>query len=345
MFTIKDAVRRVVGRKDLSYDEARDVMRAMMEGECTPIMTAAYLAALSEKGETVDEIAGSAYEMRAHALRLPGDYSDALEIVGTGGDMSGTFNISTTSAFVVAACGVRVAKHGNRAASSRSGAADVLEAMGAVLDNEPEQSAKVIDGCGFVFMFAQKYHASMRYVASVRKELGIRTVFNLLGPLTNPAFAGSQFSGVYDASLVRPFAEVMDRLGIRNGLVVYGQDGIDEMSVCAPSSVCELRNGSFEEYVVEPEDFGFRRGDHRDLIGGDPSDNARITEGVLGGSILGTKRDAVLLNAAAGLYTAGKADSIDEGVDMAGEAIDSGEALERLKLYVGLTGGTYVDRS
>lgn len=341
--TINEAVSKIVSGKDLTFDEARDVMDAIMNGECTPVMISSYLTALATKGETVDEIAGSAYEMRAHAVRLPGDYSDALEIVGTGGDRSGTFNISTTSAFAIAANDVRVAKHGNRAASSKCGAADVLEALGARLDNPPEVSARIIDDCGFVFMFAQKYHLSMKYVAPIRKELGTRTVFNILGPLTNPAFAGSQFSGVYSEDLVRPFAGVLDRIGVRNGLVVYGRDGIDEMSVCAESKVCEVRNGQFDEYVVKPQDFGLPMSPHAELLGGDPAENAAITRGILGGRIKGGKRDAVLLNAAAGLYTVGKAKSIEEGIEMARNAIDSGQALSRLKRYVALTGGSYVD--
>ncbi len=342
--TINQAVSEIVSGKDLTFDEARDVMDSIMDGECSPVMISSYLTALATKGETVDEIAGSAYEMRAHATRLPGDYSDALEIVGTGGDGSGTFNISTTSAFVVAAEGVRVAKHGNRAASSMCGAADVLEALGARLDNPPEVSARIIDECGFVFMFAQRYHASMRHVAPVRRELGTRTVFNILGPLTNPAFAGSQFSGVYSEELVRPFAGVLDRIGVRNGLVVYGRDRMDEISVCADTRVCELRSGTFDEYVVRPQDFGLPMSPRGELAGGDPAVNAGITRGILGSAIRGGKRDAVLLNAAAGLYTVGKAGSIEEGLEMAGDAVDSGRALSCLKRYVALTGGRYVDR-
>ena len=298
-------------KEDLSFEESANVMDSIMNGECSPVMISSYLTALATKGETVDEIAGSATEMRNHALKLPGDHGNALEIVGTGGDRSGSFNISTTSSFVVASCGVPVAKHGNRAASSKCGAADVLEALGARLDLEPEQSAEVLEGCGFCFMFAQKYHTSMKYVAPVRREISIRTVFNILGPLTNPAFARNQLSGVYSESMVRPMTD--------------------------ETFCCELRNGEFREYVITPEQFGFTRGRHEDLVGGGPQENAAITRSILSGGERGTKRDAVLINAGAGLYTCGKAESISEGVDMAREAIDSGRALSCLDEYVRLT--------
>lgn len=324
-------------REDLSFEESANVMDSIMNGECSPVMITSYLTALATKGETVDEIAGSATEMRNHALKLPGDHGNALEIVGTGGDRSGSFNISTTSSFVVASCGVPVAKHGNRAASSKCGAADVLEALGARLDLEPEQSAEVLDGCGFCFMFAQKYHTSMKYVAPVRREIGIRTVFNILGPLTNPAFARNQLSGVYSESMVRPMTEVLQKMGVRNALVVYGRDGLDEISVCDETFCCELRNGEFREYVITPEQFGLTRGRHEDLVGGGPQENAAITRSILSGGERGTKRDAVLINAGAGLYTCGKTESISEGVDMAREAIDSGRALSYLDKYVRLT--------
>ncbi|MDO5852862.1 MAG: anthranilate phosphoribosyltransferase [Thermoplasmata archaeon] len=342
MTTINEAVAAIVSGRDLEYDEARAVMDAMMSGECSNTMIASYLTALAVKGETVDEIAASAAEMRAHGVKLPGDHSDALEIVGTGGDKSGSFNISTTSSFVVAACGVKVAKHGNRAMSSKSGAADVLEALGAKLDIPPEMSAKVLDECGFAFMFAQTYHTSMKYVAPVRKELGFRTVFNILGPLTNPASAGSQFSGVYSPSLIEPMARVLDKLGVRNALVVYGADGIDEMSVSAETECGEMRNGTFETYTVAPEDFGLARSPHDALIGGGPQENAAITRSILGGE-KGARRDAVLLNAGAGLYTVGKVKSIGDGIEAAASAIDSGEALRRMESFVKLTGGGDAD--
>ena len=337
MTVISEALVKLSHGEDLSFEKSSGVMDSIMNGECSPVMIAAYLTALAVKGETVDEIAGSATEMRNHALKLPGDHGDALEIVGTGGDRSGSFNISTTSAFVVASCGVPVAKHGNRAASSKCGAADVLEALGARLDLEPEQSAKVLDGCGFCFMFAQKYHTSMKYVAPVRKEMGIRTVFNILGPLTNPAFARNQLSGVYSEAMVRPMTEVLQKMGVRNALVAYGRDGLDEISACDETFCCELRDGEFREYVITPEQFGLCRGRREDLVGGGPQENAAITRSILSGEEKGAKRDAVLINAGAGLYTCGKAGSISEGVDMAREAIDSGRAVSCLDEYIRLT--------
>lgn len=336
MSAISEALVKLSRREDLGYDEARSVMDSIMTGDCSPVMISSYLTALALKGETVDEIAASAAEMRAHGLKLPGDHSDALEIVGTGGDRSGSFNISTTSAFAVAACGVRVAKHGNRAASSRCGAADVLEALGARIDLGPEESERVLDGCGFCFMFAQTYHASMRYVAPVRREIGIRTVFNILGPLTNPASAGSQLSGVYSEALVRPMAEVLDRLGVRNAMVVYGTDGLDELSVSAETRCCELRDGSFDEYTVTPEGLGLGRHPYSDLVGGGPEENAAIARSVLSGEE-GARRDAVLLNAGAGLYTVGRAPTLEAGISMAADAIDSGRASDLLDRYVALT--------
>ena len=297
------------------------------------------LTALAVKGETVDEIAASATEMRSHGLKLPGDHSDALEIVGTGGDRSGSFNISTTSAFVVASCGVPVAKHGNRAASSRCGAADVLEALGARIDLPPERTQEILRDCNFGFMFAQRYHDSMRYVAPVRKELGFRTVFNILGPLTNPAAAGSQLSGVYSKSMITPMARVLARMGVRNALVVYGVDGLDEISVSNITLCTEVRDGALQDYVLSPEDFGIKRHPHDDLLGGGPTENAAITRAVLSGQ-KGAKRDAVLVNAGAGLYTVGKVKSIRDGMEMAAQAIDSGDALRTLDRYVALTGAS-----
>lgn len=337
MTAISEAVSKLVMGRDLGFDEARTVMDSIMSGQCSDVAISAYLTALAQKGETVDEIAGSAAEMRAHSVKLPGDHSDDLEIVGTGGDKSGSFNISTTSAFVIAACGVRVAKHGNRAMSSRSGAADVLEALGARLDVSPEASERILDECGFAFMFAQRYHSSMRYVAPVRRELGFRTVFNILGPLTNPASAGNQLTGVYSESLIEPVANSLDRLGVRNALVVYGRDGIDELSVCTETVCGEMRNGSLDTYTVSPEDFGLTRSPHDSLLGGGPQDNAAITRAILSGRT-GPTRDAVLINAGAGLFTARKAGSIQEGIEMSRNAIDSGEAMRRLEMFVRLTG-------
>ncbi len=335
---MQDSLLKLSRGEDLGYEEAREDMDAIMSGQCTEVQIAAYLTALAVKGETVDEIAASASEMRAHGLKLPGDHRDALEIVGTGGDRSGSFNISTTSSFVVAACGVPVAKHGNRAASSKCGAADVLEALGARIDTEPEATAEILDGCGFAFMFAQKYHSSMRFVAPVRKALGFRTVFNILGPMTNPAEASHQLSGVYSPDMIMPMAEALGRLGVTDAMVVYGRDGLDELSVCDVTDVAEMRNGRIERYTVSPEDFGIARSSHSDLVGGDPAENAAITRSILNGS-KGAKRDAVLLNSGAGLFTARKAASIQEGIEMAADAIDSGEALKTMERYIALTKG------
>lgn len=336
MSRVTDALLKLSRHEDLDFDEARGVMDVIMSGECSPTLISAYLTALTVKGETVDEIAASAVEMRAHGLKLPGDHSDALEIVGTGGDRSGSFNISTTSAFVVAACGVPVAKHGNRAASSKCGAADVLEALGAKIDISPEDTQRILEDCGFGFMFAQRYHTSMKYVAPIRKELGFRTVFNILGPLTNPAAAGSQLSGVYSKAMVTPMARVLSKLGVRNAMVVYGVDGLDELSVSEITLVTEVRNGKLQDYVISPEDYGIKRHPHEELLGGGPAENAAITRKVLSGEI-GAKRDAVLLNAGAGLYTVGKVKSIRDGVETAAQAIDSGDALSTMERYIELT--------
>lgn len=339
MTTIKDAVSLIVSGKTLGFEEAASVMDQIMNGESTPALTSAYLTALAMRGETTDEIAGSAYEMRNHAIRLPGNHDDALEIVGTGGDRSGSFNISTTSAFVIASSGVKVAKHGNRAASSKSGAADVLEALGANIETTPEQTSGILDKSGFCFMFAQKYHSSMRYVAPIRKELGIRTIFNILGPLTNPAYAKNQFSGVYSKDMVRPFTEALVKLGIRNALVVHGTDCLDEISVSDETVCCEYRNGVFEEYSISPTDFGMKFHPHSEILGGSPADNAAITRAVLKGEDRGAKRDAVLLNSAGGLYITGKTKSIADGIELAEQLIDSGKAMECLDGYIRCTRG------
>ena len=337
MTTVKEAVSQITSGKTLSFDEAASVMDQIMNGESTPVLTSAYLTALAVRGETTEEIAGSAFEMRNHATKLPGNHTDALEIVGTGGDRSGSFNISTTSAFVIASAGVKVAKHGNRAASSKSGAADVLEALGANIETSPERTAEILDESGFCFMFAQKYHSSMKYVAPVRKELGIRTVFNILGPLTNPAFTKNQFSGVFSKDIVRPFAEALVKLGTENAMVVHGMDGLDEISVSGDTYCCESRHGTFDEYSISPVDFGMRIHPHSEILGGDPAVNAAITRSVLSGKDRGAKRDAVLLNSAGGLYTAGKVTSIEDGIELSKQMIDSGAAEKCLNRYVACT--------
>ena len=329
---IQEVTEKLMKQKDLTYEEANSVIDEIMSGETSQVQTAAFLAALSTKGETIEEITACAAAMRSHALPLK-HQMDLLEIVGTGGDGAMSFNISTTAALVIAAGGVKVAKHGNRAASSKSGAADCLEALGVKIDLEPKQCIQLLEHTGICFLFAQKYHASMKYVGPVRKELGVRTVFNLLGPLTNPAAANMQVMGVYAEEFVEPLARVLSGLGVRRGMVVYGQDMLDEISISAPTTVCEFDNGNFKTYIIKPEDFGLQRGKKEDLSGGTPQENAQITKAILNGE-KGAKRDAVLLNAGAGLYIAGKAKSMSEGVKMAGEIIDRGAAKEKLEEFI-----------
>lgn len=329
---IHEATAKVMQRKNLTYEEANSVIDEIMSGETSQVQTAAFLAALSTKGETIEEITACAAAMRAHALPLEHDM-DLLEIVGTGGDGAMSFNISTTSALVIAAGGVKLAKHGNRAASSKSGAADCLESLGVKIDLEPSQCIRLLEEIGICFLFAQKYHASMKYVGPVRKEIGVRTVFNLLGPLTNPASANMQVMGVYSEELVEPMARVLSGLGVKRGMVVYGQDRLDEISVSAPTTVCEFGDGNYKTYVIKPEDFGLHTGKKEDLVGGSPQENAEITKAILDGE-KGAKRDAVLLNAGAGLYVAGKADSMQKGVEMAAELIDSGAAKKKLEEFI-----------
>ena len=330
---IKEAIIKLSKKQDLAYAEAEAVMDEIMSGQATPVQMSSYLTALSLKGETIDEITASAAGMRAHCIKLLHNL-DVLEIVGTGGDGSNSFNISTTSSLVIAAGGVPVAKHGNRAASSKSGAADVLEALGVKITLTPERSAEILKKINICFLFAQNYHIAMKYVAPIRKELGIRTVFNILGPLSNPAGANMELMGVYDQSLVEPLAQVMANLGVNRGMVVYGQDSLDEISMCAPTSVCEIRDGKFTSYEITPEQFGYERCEKDALTGGTPAENAEITKAILKGEEKGPKRQAVCLNAGAALYIAGKAASIEEGVKLAESLIDSGAALKKLEEFV-----------
>ena len=330
---IKEAIIKLSKKQDLAYAEAEAVMDEIMSGQATPVQMSAYLTALALKGETIDEITASAAGMRAHCIKLLHNL-DVLEIVGTGGDGSNSFNISTTSSLVIAAGGVPVAKHGNRAASSKSGAADVLEALGVKITLTPERSAEILKKINICFLFAQNYHIAMKYVAPIRKELGIRTVFNILGPLSNPAGANMELMGVYDQSLVEPLAQVMANLGVNRGMVVYGQDSLDEISMCAPTSVCEIRDGKFTSYEITPEQFGYERCEKGALTGGTPAENAEITKAILKGEEKGPKRQAVCLNAGAALYIAGKAASIEEGVKLAESLIDSGAALKKLEEFI-----------
>lgn len=333
---IKEAIIKIVDKQDLTYDEAYEVMNEVMSGETSPTQNAAFLAALSTKStkaETIDEIAGCAAAMREHALKVEHDM-DVLEIVGTGGDNAHSFNISTTSALVIAAGGVKVAKHGNRAASSLCGTADCLEALGVNIDQTPEKCVELLKKVGICFFFAQKYHTSMKYVGAIRKELGIRTVFNILGPLTNPATPNMQFLGVYDESLVEPLARVLTSLGVKRGMVVYGTDKLDEISASSPTLICEFKDGEYQTYTITPEEFGMKTCEKDDLLGGTPAENAEITRAILKGEDKGPRRNAVLLNAGAALYIGDRTESFADGIRLAGELIDSGKALETLEAFI-----------
>ena len=332
---IQEAIKKIVNKEDLTYDEAYAVMNEIMSGETTPTQNAAFLAALSTKSakaETRDEIAGCAAAMRDHATPVETGM-DIFEIVGTGGDNAQSFNISTTSALVAAAGGMKVAKHGNRAASSKCGTADCLEALGVNINQSPVRCIELLNEAGMCFFFAQKYHTSMKYVGPIRKELGVRTVFNILGPLTNPGKPTMQLLGVYDEYLVEPLSQVLVSLGVKRGMVVYGMDKLDEISMSAPTKVSEIRDGWYKTYTIAPEDFGLTRCTKDDLKGGDPAENAQITIDILKGA-KGPKRDAVLMNAGASLYIGGKADSMAEGIKLAASIIDSGEALKTLNKMI-----------
>ena len=329
---IKEAILSLSKKQDLAYETAEMVMNEIMTGEATPVQMAAYLTALSLKGETTDEITASAFSMRSHCVRLLHD-EDALEIVGTGGDHANTFNISTTAAIIAAAAGVPVAKHGNRSASSKCGAADVLEALGVNLNISPEKSAGLLKNIGICFLYAQNYHIAMKYVAPIRRELAIRTVFNILGPLTNPAGAKMELMGVYDRELVEPLAQVLCNLGVKSAMVVCGEDGLDEISTSAPTFVCEVKDGWVRSYTITPEQFGLERCKKEDLIGGAPEENAEILKAVLNGE-KGAKRNAAVLNAAAALFVTGKYESIEAAVKVASDVIDNGEAMRKLNEFI-----------
>lgn len=332
---IKEAIIKLTNKENLSYEEAKTVMDEIMSGEASDIQKSAYLVALSMKGETIDEISGSAYAMREHAISFEHE-DDVLEIVGTGGDKSNSFNISTTSSFVISAAGIPIAKHGNRAASSKSGAADVLEALGIDITITPEKMMNVLKNEKICFMFAQVYHTAMKYVGPIRKELGIRTVFNILGPLTNPARANYQVMGVYSEALVEPMARVLNNLGIKKGMVVYGQDGLDEISISAKTTVCEFKNGEYKTYEIDPTKYGFTLATKDDIVGGTPSENAQITKAILNGE-QGPKTDAVLLNSAAGIYVAKDNISFEEAIQIARDTINSGKAKEKLQAFIDAT--------
>lgn len=332
---IQEAIVKIVDKQDLTYDEAYAVISEIMSGETSPTQNAAFLAALSTKStksETIEEITGCAQAMRDKATKLAHNL-DVMEIVGTGGDGAHSFNISTTTAIVCAAAGLKIAKHGNRAASSDCGTADCLEALGVNIRLEPEKCLELLEKVGICFFFAQKYHTSMKYVGGIRRELGIRTVFNILGPLTNPASPQRQLLGVYDPSLVEPLAQVLMKLGVKKGMVVYGQDKLDEISLCAPTTVSEFKDGWFRTFEITPEQFGFARCRHEDLRGGTPAENAAITREILAG-VTGHRRNAVLMNAGAALYIGDKAGSIADGIRLAADTIDSGRAAETLERFI-----------
>lgn len=337
---IKDAIIKLVNKGDLTYDEAKQVMLEIMKGETTATQNAAFLAApstKSTKAETIDEISGCAEAMRSLATPVPHPGMEVMEIVGTGGDGAHSFNISTTSAFVVAATGVKVAKHGNRAASSLCGTADCLEALGVNINQTPEKALEMLEKTNFCFLFAQKYHAAMRFVGPIRKELGFRTVFNILGPLTNPAKPEYFLLGVYDEYLVEPLAKVLASLGVKRATVVYGQARLDEISPVGPTTICELRDGYYRTTVIRPEDFGMTSGNKEELVGGVPEVNAQITRDILSGKTQGTRRNAVLLNAGTALFTAGRAETIADGIQLAARMIDSGKAMETLEKCIAVS--------
>ena len=337
---IKEAIIKLVNKGDLTYDEAKRVMLEIMKGETTATQNAAFLAALSTKStkaETIDEISGCAEAMRSLATPVPHPGLEVMEIVGTGGDGAHSFNISTTSAFVVAAAGVKVAKHGNRAASSLCGTADCLEALGVNINQAPEKALEMLEKTNFCFLFAQKYHAAMRFVGPIRKELGFRTVFNILGPLTNPAKPEYFLLGVYDEYLVEPLAKVLASLGVKRAAVVYGQAQLDEISPVGPTTICELRDGYYRTTVIRPEDFGMTSGNKEELVGGVPEVNAQITRDILSGKTQGTRRNAVLLNAGTALFTAGRAETIADGIQMATRMIDSGKAMETMEKCIAVS--------
>lgn len=328
---IKEAIAKVTKREDLDDEIMTAVMNEIMDGEATDAQKAAFLTALSMKGETIDEITSAARVMREHCERFLNDM-DVLEIVGTGGDGSNSINISTLASIVTSAAGIPVAKHGNRAASSKCGTADCLEALGVKIDITPARSAEILKELNICFLFAQKYHTAMRFVGGVRREMGVRTLFNCLGPLANPAGASMQLLGVYSEELVEPLARVLVNLGVKSAMVVYGLDSIDEISLSAPTTVCEAINGTFKSYVIKPEDYGFARCQKEDLVGGTPEENAAIARRILEGE-KGAKTDAVILNAGAAIHIA-KGCSIEEGIVIAREMIESGKALAQLEKFI-----------
>ena len=333
---IKEAIKKVVGKEDLTYDEAYTVMNEIMSGESSAVENAAYLAALSTKSsgmETIAEISGSAAAMRAHAELVEHDM-EVIDIVGTGGDHSGSINVSTTASFLAAAAGLKVCKHGNRAASSKSGTADCLEALGVNIDQPPEKVRMELGSVGMAFLFAQRYHQSMKHVGAIRRELGIRTVFNILGPLTNPARPTAMLLGVYSAHLLRPLANVLLGLGVKRALIVHGTDGMDEISIGAPTLIHEIADGWERSYEIHPEDFGITPAAKEAIRGGKPNENAAVTRAILSGEITDARADVCLLNAGAAIYIGGAAPSIADGIAAARQTIADGSALRKLEDFI-----------
>lgn len=333
---IQEATKKIIENRNLTEEEAEQVMNEIMTGQAAETNMAAFLTALRIKGETVEEISAFAKGMRAAGVKLKYD-GDLLEIVGTGGDEANSINISTTASIVVAAAGFKVGKHGNRSVSSKSGAADCLEALGVKLDIAPEKNAKILNQSNICFMFAQKYHSAMRFVGPVRKALGYRTVFNILGPLANPAGANHELLGVYDEKLIEPMAQVLHKLGVERAMVVFGKDGLDEISLSSDTICVELKHGEFRRYEITPEQFGFKRCKKEELVGGNPTVNAEIAKKILKGEETGAKADAVLLNAGVGIYLMQEGITIADGIQIARNTIESGKAYAKLEEFIALT--------
>ena len=332
---MNEYIKKLIEGQDLTIQEANAAMDTIMSGEATSAQIGSYLTALRMKGETIEEITGCAKGMRERCIQLVGK-GDLMDIVGTGGDCTNTFNVSTVSSFVVAAGGVKIAKHGNRSVSSKCGSADVLEALGVKLDLTKEQNESVLEKTGICFMFAPIYHSAMKYVAAPRKELGVRTIFNILGPLANPAYANLQVMGVYSEELVEPMAKVLSNLGVKRAMVVHGADGVDEVSICGLTKVCEVREDGLRSYMINPEELGLRLAKPEEIKGGLAEENKEIALSILRGE-KGAKRDMVLINSAVALYTALDDITLKECVEMAAELIDSGKTLEKMQDFVNAT--------
>lgn len=327
---IKSAIAKIVEKEDLTKEEATQVMNEIMEGEATEAQIASFITALRMKGETVEEITSCAQVMREHATFIRSE-GTIVDTCGTGGDPLNTFNISTTSAFVVAGAGLKVAKHGNRAVSSQSGSADVISALGVNLEASPEKVEECLNKIGIGFLYAPLLHKAMKYAIGPRRQVGIRTIFNILGPLTNPARANAQVLGVYSPSLTSPLAQVLANLGVKHAFVVYGMDGLDELSITGETKVSEMVNKKVKDYIVTPEELGLKRASIEDISGGTAKEGAQIILDLLKGKG-GPRRDVVLLNASAAIVAGGKANNLPEGIKLAEESIDSGKALEKLEL-------------